>query len=85
MENKTWDLVDAPKGVNLIGCRWVYKVKYSAETLSTDTRTDWWQRAMCICGGREDDDHLYLASGSHGKSMVSAPDACQEHVPARRA
>ena len=26
-ENETWDLVDAPKGVKLIGCRWVYKVK----------------------------------------------------------
>ena len=29
MENETWDLVDAPKGVKLIGCRWVYKVKYN--------------------------------------------------------
>ena len=26
-ENETWDLVDAPKGVKMIGCRWVYKVK----------------------------------------------------------
>ena len=25
-ENETWDLVDAPKGVKPIGCRWVYKV-----------------------------------------------------------
>ena len=24
-ENGTWDLVDAPKGVKPIGCRWVYK------------------------------------------------------------
>ena len=28
-ENETWDLVDAPKGVKPIGCRWVYKVKYN--------------------------------------------------------
>ena len=28
-ENETWDLVDAPKGVKTIGCRWVYKVKYN--------------------------------------------------------
>ena len=28
-ENETWDLVDAPKGVNPIGCRSVYKVKYN--------------------------------------------------------
>ena len=28
-ENDTWDLVDAPKGVKPIGCRWVYKGKYN--------------------------------------------------------
>ena len=28
-ENGTWDLVDAPKGVKPIGCRWVYKEKYN--------------------------------------------------------
>ena len=28
-QNETWDLVDAPKGVNPIGCMWVYKVKYN--------------------------------------------------------
>ena len=28
-DNETWDLVDAPKGVKPIGCRWVYKVKYN--------------------------------------------------------
>ena len=28
-ENETLDLVDVPKGVKPIGCRWVYKVKYN--------------------------------------------------------
>ena len=32
-ENETWDLVDAPKGVKSIGCRWVYKVKYNTDGL----------------------------------------------------
>ena len=31
-ENRTWDLVDAPKGVKPIGCRWVYKVKYNTDS-----------------------------------------------------
>ena len=30
-ENETWDLVDAPKRVKPIGCRWVYKVKYNTD------------------------------------------------------
>ena len=30
-ENKTWELVDTPKGVKLIGGKWVYKVKYNTD------------------------------------------------------
>ena len=30
-ENETWDLVDAPKGVKPIKCKWVYNVKYNAD------------------------------------------------------
>ena len=43
-ENEMWDLVDAPKGVKPIRCRWVYKVKYNTdgsfgcERLRVDTR-----------------------------------------------
>jgi hypothetical protein len=29
--NGTWDLVDAPAGVKLIGCKWVYKIKYNSD------------------------------------------------------
>jgi hypothetical protein len=25
--NQVWNLVDAPEGVNLIGCKWVFKKK----------------------------------------------------------
>ena len=28
-DNETWDLVDAPKAVKPIGCRWVYKFMYN--------------------------------------------------------
>ena len=31
MENEMWDLVDVPKGVKSISCRWVYKVKYNTD------------------------------------------------------
>jgi hypothetical protein len=30
-ENRTWDLVDTPKGVKLIECKWVYKIKYNTD------------------------------------------------------
>ena len=28
-KHETWDLVDTPKDVKLIGCMWLYKVKYN--------------------------------------------------------
>ena len=31
VENETWDLVNVPKGVKLISCQWIYKVKYNVD------------------------------------------------------
>jgi hypothetical protein len=31
MHNKTWHLVPPPKGKNIIGCKWVYKVKKKSD------------------------------------------------------
>ncbi|KAG8487880.1 hypothetical protein CXB51_018329 [Gossypium anomalum] len=30
-KNKTWDLVKLPRGKKLVGCRWVYTVKYKSD------------------------------------------------------
>jgi histone deacetylase 1/2 len=30
MKNKTWHLVLPQKGLNVIGCKWVYKIKRKA-------------------------------------------------------
>jgi histone deacetylase 1/2 len=32
LKNKTWHLVPPPKGKNIIGCKWVYKVKRKADS-----------------------------------------------------
>ena len=31
MSNKTWHLVPLPKDKNIIGCKWVYKIKRKAD------------------------------------------------------
>nr|KYP48205.1 hypothetical protein KK1_030088 [Cajanus cajan] len=31
LKNKTWSLTKLPPGCNLIGCKWVYKVKTNAD------------------------------------------------------
>jgi hypothetical protein len=31
LRNKMWHLVPHPKGKNIIGCKWVYKVKRKAD------------------------------------------------------
>ncbi|XP_022008142.1 uncharacterized mitochondrial protein AtMg00820-like [Helianthus annuus] len=28
--NQTWDLVPLPKGRTLVGCKWIYKIKYKS-------------------------------------------------------
>jgi hypothetical protein len=41
-ENKTWTLVDLPRGHRPIGVKWIFKLKRDEHGELT-----WWQRAMC--------------------------------------
>ena len=31
LKNETWELVPSPRGINIVGCRWVFKVKRNAD------------------------------------------------------
>ena len=31
MKNQTWELTYLPKGKNLIGCKWVYRTKFTSD------------------------------------------------------
>jgi len=30
-KNQTWEIVEKPKGKNLVGCKWVFTLKYKAD------------------------------------------------------
>lgn len=45
-KNHTWELVDLPKGKIVVGCRWVFTVKYRLMVQLRDTRPDWLQKAI---------------------------------------
>lgn len=39
-KNGTWELVNLPAGKQLIGCKWVYTIKYKAMGLLIGIRRD---------------------------------------------
>lgn len=42
-KNKTWEIVDAPRGKNIVDCKWIFTVKYKADG-SLETRQGWWPK-----------------------------------------
>lgn len=30
-QNRTWDIVSLPVGKNVVGCRWIFTIKYNAD------------------------------------------------------
>ncbi|KAL0386294.1 UNVERIFIED_CONTAM: hypothetical protein Sradi_3023700 [Sesamum radiatum] len=44
--NEVWTLVDPPKGVRPVGCKWVYKRKLGADREVTAFRPGSWQSGI---------------------------------------
>ena len=88
VKNQTWDLVDAPKGVKLIECRWVYKFMYN-----TDIFVNRYKARLVAKGYAQQHNIDYHKSSALVAKMttvlVQGDDTCtiwtKEHVPARRA
>ena len=38
-DNEVWDIVELPKGIKTIGCKWILKTKHDSKAMSKDTRS----------------------------------------------
>ena len=43
-DNGTWSVVSLPVGKHVVGCKWVFKIKYNADGYVERTRLVWWQK-----------------------------------------
>ena len=53
-KNATWTLKDLSVGKKLIGCKWVYRVKYNS-----DGRTQWFKDHLVIQGDHQVEGLVY--------------------------
>ena len=44
-ENRTWELVTLPKGKRIVGCKWVFSVKYKS-----DGSVEWYKARLSAKG-----------------------------------
>ncbi|KAL0449173.1 UNVERIFIED_CONTAM: hypothetical protein Slati_1473700 [Sesamum latifolium] len=42
--NQVWTLVDPPKGIKPVGCKWIYKRKLGADGRSQPSRPSSWRK-----------------------------------------
>jgi hypothetical protein len=45
-KNKTWELVQLPKGKKVVGCKWVFTMKQNPKGEWKDTKQDWLQKGI---------------------------------------
>jgi hypothetical protein len=45
IQNETWDLVSPQCASNLVGCKWIFKVKRNSEAVFLAIKHAWWPKA----------------------------------------
>ena len=64
--NQTWSIIPLPKGKNIIGCRWVYKIKHKAKG-----SIEWYKACLVAKGYTQQDGLDYFETLSPVAKMVN--------------
>ena len=80
-KNKTWDLVPLPVGKKVIGCRWVYKVKFHANGQVEHYKTRLVAKGYAHTYGIDYDETFNpVAKVTIVRTVIALADGCEKCV-----